>query len=130
MFSTRFWLLAGSLNMALTIVLGAFGAHALKQTLSAELFTIYQTAVYYHQLHAMGLLVIGVLSLFVHRLFFLQLAASLLLLGIILFSGSLYALALVGIRGLGIITPIGGLAFIGGWLCLTWAIWQDYKHLP
>ncbi len=105
---------------ALAVGLGAFGAHALKARLSVEMLAVWQTAVQYHAWHALGLLAVGLAG---HHLegSWLRAAGWLLLAGIALFSGSLYALALGAPRALGMATPVGGLAFILGWLALALA---------
>ncbi|MBB1518895.1 DUF423 domain-containing protein [Aquipseudomonas guryensis] len=105
------------------VALGAFAAHGLKARLSAEYLAVFQTGVQYQLVHALALF--GVALLAAHlpgRL--LAAAGSLFVLGILLFSGSLYALTLSGIGKLGMITPLGGLAFLGGWLCLGLAAWR------
>ena len=107
--------------MALGVTLGAFGAHALKERLDAYSMDVYQKAVFYHFIHALGILIVAALA----RVGALTESASstvcsLLLAGIVLFSGSLYALALTGTRGLGAVTPFGGLAFIAAWLFLAY----------
>ena len=115
----RLSLSAAALAMALAVGLGAFGAHALKAQLAPDALAIWQTAVQYHAWHALGLFGIGLL---LHRApgdRLLRTAAWLLLAGIVLFSGSLYALALTGVRMLGAITPFGGVAFIAGWCVLA-----------
>ncbi|MFO1306144.1 MAG: DUF423 domain-containing protein [Burkholderiales bacterium] len=120
--TARLALAAGSLAMLLAVGLGAFGAHALKARLSPEMSAVWQTAVQYHAWHALGLFGLGLLMLHWPERLGLGLAGWLLLAGIVLFSGSLYALALTGVRGLGAITPIGGVAFLAGWGVLAWAI--------
>ena len=103
--------------------LGAFAAHGLKGRLSAEYLVIFQTGVQYQLVHALALLGVAALAnLLPGRL--LVWAGVLFCLGIVLFSGSLYALTLSGISRLGIITPFGGLAFLAGWACLAVAAWQ------
>ncbi len=104
--------------MALGIALGAFGAHALGARLSADMRAVYQTAVLYHLIHGLGLLVVGVLSLLRPSQSLIQTAGWLLVVGVVLFSGSLYLLAVTGIKKLGMITPFGGLALMIGWVCL------------
>lgn len=122
--SSRYILAAGALLLMLSVMLGAFGAHALKQHISPELLAVYKTGVDYQAVHALGLLVIGVLALRFPESRWLLWAALGLGLGIVLFSGSLYALSLTQIRWLGAITPFGGLAFILGWLSLAVAIFR------
>jgi len=105
--------------MFLGVLLGAFGAHGLKDALSEEGKKLYQTAVLYHLIHGLGLLAVGWLSVLKPMEFSLRLAGWAFILGIILFSGSLYLLSLTGLKKLGAITPFGGLAFLIGWFCLA-----------
>jgi uncharacterized membrane protein YgdD (TMEM256/DUF423 family) len=115
------WSLTGAVLLALAVILGAFGAHGLQSRLDEYSRGVYEKAVFYHFLHAMGILVVAVLS---RTGTFPQQATDTvcwcLLVGIVLFSGSLYALTLTGNRALGMVTPFGGLAFIIGWLWLAW----------
>jgi len=104
--------------------LGAFGAHALKARLAPDLTAVFVTAVQYHFWHALGLLAVGILLLHKPDSTALAAAAWLLVAGLLLFSGSLYGLALSGIRGFGAITPIGGVAFLAAWAMLAWAAWR------
>jgi uncharacterized membrane protein YgdD (TMEM256/DUF423 family) len=113
------WTATGALLMLLGVTCGAFGAHALKARLDPAMMDVYHTAVQYHLIHALGILLVAVLL----RTGAISTGggrrvAWFLLSGIILFSGSLYAMALSGVRTLGAITPVGGLAFIVGWLLL------------
>jgi uncharacterized membrane protein YgdD (TMEM256/DUF423 family) len=108
--------------------LGAFGAHGLKGRLDAYSIGVYEKAVLYHFLHALGILVVALLA----RTGTISGAgqarvAWLLLVGILLFSGSLYVLAVSGVRALGAITPLGGLAFIAGWLLLAYEALRSQK---
>jgi len=115
--------LAGTLLFA-AVALGAFGAHALRARLAPDLASVYQTAVQYHFWHALGLL--GVAILLAQRPASAALAAAgwLLVAGIVLFCGSLYALAITGVRGFGAVTPLGGVAFLAAWAALAWAAWR------
>ena len=115
-----FFIIAGAINAALAVALGAFGAHALKERLSERYLAIWETAVQYQMFHAVGLIAIGILmsSSLLGPSSTLSWAGYLLLVGIIIFSGSLYVLSLSGIGILGAITPIGGVAFIVGWIML------------
>jgi uncharacterized membrane protein YgdD (TMEM256/DUF423 family) len=115
--------LAAALLFAGTLT-GAFGAHALKARLDPDALAMWQTAVQYHAWHALGLLAAGLML--VHKPDSAALAVSgwLFVAGIALFSGSLYALALTGTRGLGAITPIGGVSFLGAWAAMAWAAWR------
>ncbi|QJD87796.1 DUF423 domain-containing protein [Cohnella herbarum] len=117
----------GAITAMLSVILGAFGAHMLEERISADALDVYQTGVQYHMFHSAGLLLI---ALFMDRAASTKLAvwaARLLLIGIVLFSGSLYALALSDVKVLGAITPIGGVAFIAGWICLALSAKSDKK---
>ncbi len=103
--------------MMLAVLLGAFGAHGLKNRVSPEDLAIFETGVQYHMIHALGLILLGILGFHYHG-DVIQLPALLFSAGILIFSGSLYILVLTGIRWMGAITPIGGLAFIAGWIML------------
>jgi uncharacterized membrane protein YgdD (TMEM256/DUF423 family) len=119
----RFWLVVGSLLAGLAVAAGAFGAHGLKTRLPADLLLVFETAVRYQMYHALGLLVVAfAMDRWPDGTF--QVAGWLMLAGIILFSGSLYALCLTGVRALGAITPFGGLCFLAGWVVLAWTVWN------
>ena len=107
-------LVTGALLAALAVALGAFGAHALKAQLTPGMLAAWQTAVQYHLVHAVAIVAIALSGRSS-----LRGSAWLLAAGIVLFSGSLYLLALTGVRGLGAVTPFGGVAFILGWLWLA-----------
>jgi uncharacterized membrane protein YgdD (TMEM256/DUF423 family) len=115
--------IAGAL-IALATILGAFGAHALKAHLSQDKLAVYETAVRYHFFHALGLLAIGVLMRSVDGEL-LRWSALLVLVGIILFSGSLYLLTFGAPRFLGVVTPLGGLALIVGWGMFAVTMWRQ-----
>jgi uncharacterized membrane protein YgdD (TMEM256/DUF423 family) len=103
--------------------LGAFAAHGLKDRLSADYLAVFHTGVTYQLVHALALLAVAILCVQVPgRL--MSAAGILFCVGILLFSGSLYALTLTGVSKLGIITPFGGLAFLAGWVCLGLAAWR------
>ena len=113
------WTAVGAALMALAVAMGAFGAHGLRDKLDAYSMSVYEKAVFHHFVHALGILLVALLA----RTSAITPAgqtrvAWLLLIGIIVFSGSLYALAVTGVRILGAITPVGGLAFIIGWVLL------------
>jgi len=114
----RTFLLIGAALGFLGVVFGAFGAHALRSRLSPEMLAVFETAVRYQMYHAFAVLIVaaGVGHIGTARL--LVMAGWFFLAGVLLFSGSLYALALTGVGTLGIVTPIGGLLFIIGWACL------------
>ena len=108
----------------LGVAAGAFGAHGLKQPLPTDLLLVFETAVRYQIYHAFGLIAVAfALDRWPGGNF--HWAGGLLLAGIILFSGSLYALCLTGIRMLGAITPFGGLCFLAGWALLAWGAWNN-----
>lgn len=119
----RHLIAAGAINMFIAVAAGAFGAHALKQSLSPEMLAIWQTAVHYQMVHALGLIAIALLMPRFDQVM-LKRAGIAMLIGILIFSGSLYTLALSGIRILGAITPIGGLAFLLAWVMLAWAAYS------
>jgi len=120
----RHTLAMGAILIALATVLGALGAHALSAQLPPERLQVYETAVRYQFLQALGLLVIGVLRRSADSRM-LRTAAGLVLAGTLLFSGSLYLLACGGPHALGLITPIGGAALVGGWLAAAAALWRQ-----
>ncbi len=120
--SARTLTTAGAL-LALATVFGAFGAHALKSQLAPDRLQVYETAVRYHFLHALGLLGIGLTMRFVD-VGAVRWSALLVLVGIVLFSGSLYALTFGAPRALGAVTPVGGLALIAGWICYAAGVWR------
>ena len=115
----RAFLVLGAINGLLTVALGAFGAHALKGLLDERGVGWWQTAVHYHGLHAVALLAVGMLALHGARGRALRVAGWGFLLGITLFCGSLYLMALSGVRALGAITPLGGVAFLIAWAALA-----------
>ena len=122
--NARFCLLIAALALAAAVVLGAFGAHALKGRLAAEMLATYHTAVEYHFWHALGLLGVGSLMSRSPDDSALKWVAWLLIAGLLLFSGSLYLLALTGASWLGAVTPFGGVAFIAAWLWLARWAWE------
>jgi uncharacterized membrane protein YgdD (TMEM256/DUF423 family) len=108
----------GAAAAAIAVALGAFGAHALKGRISSDMLAVWQTAVQYQAWHALGLIAVGLSALY-FKSPWNSAAGWLLAAGIVLFSGSLYALALGAPRVLGAVTPFGGLAFILGWLAFA-----------
>jgi len=123
---TKLFLALGSVNAALAVMLGAFGAHGLKSRLTTEMLEIYQTGVDYHFYHALGLLAVGLIAYHLPDSTWIKWSGWLMLAGIIIFSGSLYVLSISGIRWLGAITPIGGLSFIIAWIFLTIAVLKGF----
>ncbi len=118
--SKRFLALA-SFSMALAIGIGAFGAHGLKALVSADMLKVYHTGVQYHFYNTLGLFALGILVNFISNPKKINIAFYFILLGMILFSGSLYALVVFSLP-VGLITPIGGLLMIIGWLIATFGI--------
>ena len=115
----RLALPTAALLMVAAVALGAFGAHALKARLTPDALALWQTAVNYHAWHALGLLATATLMLQLGERRALRSAAALFVAGIVLFSGSLYALSLGAPRALGAVAPFGGAAFIAGWIALA-----------
>jgi uncharacterized membrane protein YgdD (TMEM256/DUF423 family) len=114
----------GALNMAIAVMLGAFGAHGLKNKVTPEQLAWWHTGVEYHVYHALALLIIGTLIAAQPQLAIPKGSAWALQIGIVIFSGSLYAMTLGAPRWFGAITPIGGTAFIVGWLWLAYSAWH------
>jgi len=111
------WIIIGSALAALAVAIGAFGAHGLKSRVSADDLIIFETGVRYHMYHSLALILLGLIGVnFQSNV--VQLPAILFLVGIIIFSGTLYLIPLTGLRWLGAITPIGGTALILGWIML------------
>jgi uncharacterized membrane protein YgdD (TMEM256/DUF423 family) len=118
-----YWSGLGALLLAVAVMLGAFGAHALRGRLDAYSLGIWERAVFYHFVHALGLLIVPLMARAGWLSAGMSVAVCLLMLaGMLLFSGSLYVLAMTGIRALGAITPLGGLSFIAAWLLLAFVL--------
>lgn len=115
------FLTLGAFSMALAVILGAFGAHGLKEILSPASLQIWDKANFYHFVHSLGLVSISAMHTSALKNGALNLSGWLMISGILVFSGSLYLLALSGVPWLGAITPIGGLAFIAAWLSLAYS---------
>ena len=120
----KLFLSLGALAGLLAVTFGAFGAHALRGRLDDYARGVFETAVQYHFYHALALALVGVLLLSQPATGLLKSSGWLFLIGIAVFSGSLYLLAITGIKWLGAVTPLGGLAFIAGWGCLAAAAWK------
>lgn len=118
-------LMSGALMALLGVAIGAFGAHGLKPFLSEQMLAAFETGVRYHLIHALGMLSAG-LSLVYVPLRQFRWAGWAFFLGIVLFSGSLYVMSISGVRGLGIVTPFGGLCFIVGWGLLARGYWKAF----
>jgi uncharacterized membrane protein YgdD (TMEM256/DUF423 family) len=120
----KLFITLASLSGMLVVAFGAFGAHALKNRLDDYSLGVFQTAVQYHFYHSLALLAVGMIALSQPDSVLLRSSGWLFLIGILVFSGSLYLLSISGMRWLGAITPLGGLAFIAGWGCLAAASWK------
>ncbi len=119
----RHFLGIGAVSACVAVAAGAFGAHGLRDVVSAERLVVWETAARYQMYHALGLLIVAYLTA-QKSAGPARLGGWLFVAGTIVFSGSLYALTLTGITILGAITPLGGLAFIAGWLVLAWGVWR------
>lgn len=115
------WLLVAAINGFLAVAAGAFGAHGLQGRLDAHALTTFETAARYQMYHALAIALASLAA----RSNAAQIACALFLVGITLFSGSLYLLALMGVRAFGFVTPFGGLAFLAGWVALGFAAFQS-----
>lgn len=109
----------GAINAAVAVAAGAFGAHGLRERLDARALEIFETGARYQMYHALAMIFAGLLATRGATT-----AGWIFQAGIAIFCGSLYALALTGVKGLGAITPLGGLAFLVGWLWLAWTAWR------
>lgn len=121
----RLFFALGSISAGLSVALGAFGAHVLKSRLAADMLANFETGARYQMYHALALLAVAwAVGRWAGSA--LPVAAGwLFVAGTVLFSGSLYVLSLTGVRWLGAITPLGGVAFVAGWLCLLLAAWRS-----
>lgn len=117
--SAKLFLVLGSVNAALAVALGAFGAHGLKPRLAPDMLAVYQTAVQYHLYHALGLLAVGLIAGRLAETGLIRGAGWLMLAGMIVFCGSLYFLSISGQRWVGAVAPVGGMAFIVAWVLLA-----------
>jgi uncharacterized membrane protein YgdD (TMEM256/DUF423 family) len=120
----KLFITLASLSGMLAVMFGAFGAHALRARLDDYAMGVFETAVQYHFYHSLALLAVGVVALSQPQTVLLKSSGWLFLIGILVFSGSLYLLGITGVRWLGAVTPLGGLAFIGGWACLAASAWK------
>ena len=127
--TARLFLALGGVNMALAVALGAFGAHALKSRLDETWLRVYQTGSDYHFYHALGLILVGLVALHRPLNIWLRVSGWTLCGGILLFCGSLYLLAVLRLRWLGMVTPVGGVLFISAWLALCVAVFVDSESL-
>ena len=119
----RLFFALGALSAGIAVALGAFGAHALKTRLDANLLAVFETGVRYQMYHAFALLAVAwAWSRWPGSV--LLASGWLFVAGTLLFSGSLYLLSLTGVRWLGAVTPLGGVAWLAAWLCLAWSAWR------
>ena len=117
---SRRCLFLGAVLMAFGVMLGAFGAHGLGSVLTAKQLASYQTAVLYHLLHALGLLLVGIVAQVTAESTPLRWSARLMLAGCVFFSGSIYLMTAGAPRWLGMVAPVGGMAFMAAWSLLAW----------
>ena len=115
------FIVLGAISGFVAVALGAFGAHAMKEKLSPDMLQIFETGVRYQMYHALGLFAVAWAASHWPQA---HIGGWLFVGGTLLFSGSLYALSLTGIRGFGAVTPVGGLMFLAGWLWLAWCVWR------
>lgn len=120
----KLFITLSSISAMLAVTFGAFGAHALKGKLDDYALGVFETAVQYHFYHSLALLAVGVIALSQPQTTMLKSSGWLFVIGIVIFSGSLYLLGMTGQRWLGAVTPLGGLAFIAGWACLAATGWK------
>ena len=118
----KLFLTIGAIAMLWAVALGAFGAHTLKSQLAPDLLAVYHTGVEYHFYHALGLLAVGLVAQRLPDSNWLRASGWLMLAGIVIFSGSLYLLAVTGVRAFGAVTPIGGVAFMLAWVLFAVAV--------
>ncbi|HVZ70169.1 MAG TPA: DUF423 domain-containing protein [Rhizomicrobium sp.] len=117
------WLIVAALNGFIAVAAGAFGAHGLRGSYDAQSMSVFETGALYHMFHALA---IGIAAIAL-RSSSTNWPAWLFLAGIVLFCGSLYSMALSGVRAIGIVTPFGGLAFLAGWAALAYAAWKTVQ---
>lgn len=115
-------IITGAVLAFFGVALGAFGAHGLKTRLAADMLAVFQTGVQYHLVHALGIVLIGILVHMFPASKWLPIAGWVMMAGVIIFSGSLYALSVTGVRMLGAITPVGGVAFLAAWLLVAMGV--------
>lgn len=124
--TNRQLVIAASLTLLVGVAAGAFGAHAMRSHLEPDMMAVWQTAVLYQLVHGLGMLAIATLGTRMPSPA-LSYAGTLMLVGVIIFSGSLYVLSATGVRSLGAITPIGGLAFIAAWAMVAFAAYRSTR---
>lgn len=122
--TAKTFLLIACLSGFLAVAGGAFGAHALKARLAADMLAIFETGARYQMYHSLALLAVGMLAMHLPEARSLGTAGWLFTIGICIFSGSLYALSLSGVKVWGAVTPLGGVCLLAGWLTLGWSLWR------
>lgn len=122
---SRIFLALGAFNAFLCVALGAMGAHGLKSILTPDMLTNFQIGVQYHFYHALGLILVGLTLDRFSSSRTLKFSGLLMCVGILLFSGTLYVISLTGLRGLGMIAPLGGTSYMLSWLLFTYAVWKN-----
>ncbi len=120
---SRLFLALGAINAFVCVVMGAIGAHILKQKFSSDLYNTFQTGLQYHFYHALGLILIGTLLFHLPQSKLVKLSGWVMLTGILFFSGTLYIISFTEMRTLGMVAPIGGVSLMSAWLMLAYAIW-------
>jgi uncharacterized membrane protein YgdD (TMEM256/DUF423 family) len=120
--SSRVALFIAALTLFVAVAAGAFGAHTLAKQVGPERVAVWQTAVQYHAWHGLAIFGVGLLMRTSPEIRGLAAVAWCFVAGIVMFSGSLYLLAATGVTGLGVVTPVGGIAFLAGWAMLGWAV--------
>ncbi len=128
--NTKFFLLAGCITALLAVVIGAFGAHGLENILDNKMQAIYETGVNYQFYHSFALIITGILIYLWPDTKSFRMAGMSFLLGIIIFSGSLYLYTLTNNKVFGMVTPLGGLSFLLGWILLAISLWKQDLHPP
>ncbi|MDH4129681.1 MAG: DUF423 domain-containing protein [Spirochaetota bacterium] len=116
---TKLFIVIASISAGLIVILGAFGSHVLKNKISPEMLTVYQSGIQYHMFHSIGLFVVALVAIYVPNSSLVKWSGWIMLSGIVFFSGSLYILSITGIKWIGIITPFGGVALIISWILLA-----------
>lgn len=122
---SRAFLVLGAVNAFLCVVLGALGAHGLKSILAPDILTTFQVGVQYHFYHAIGLILVGLTLNRFPQARALKFSGILMLIGIVLFSGTLYIVSVTGWKGLSMTAPLGGMSYMSAWLLFAWAIWKN-----
>jgi len=122
---SRIFLALGAFNAFLCVALGAIGAHGLKSILTPDMLTNFQIGVQYHFYHALGLILVGLTLDRFPSVRTLKFSGFLMCAGILFFSGTLYVISLTGLRGLGMIAPLGGISYMLSWLLFTYAVWRN-----